>query len=129
MVSSLTVFHRNVHRFNSLLPTSFTSPYFDSLPWQQKPGLPLQNEWRVGLAVSWIVHMDCVTRVCGKLAESTLAAAHALSQAATGARSTQSEGAMVSVAHHQRMGTRDVSWGGRDVSWERETERTPHFTH
>lgn len=65
--------------------------------------VPLQNEWRVGLAVSRIVHMDGVARVGGKLAESPLAAAHALSQAAAGARSPQGEGSVVSMAHHQRV--------------------------
>lgn len=47
--------------------------------------------------------MDGVASVRGKLAESTLAAAHALSQAATGAGSPQGEGSMVSMAHHQRV--------------------------
>lgn len=49
------------------------------------------------------MHVDGVARVSGKLSESTLAAAHALSQAATGARSPQGEGSVVSVAHHQRV--------------------------
>lgn len=89
---------------------------------------PLQNEWRVGLAVSWIVHVDGVARVSGKLAESSLAAAHALSQAATGACSPQGEGSMISMAYHQRVRTRDVSWGGRDVSWKKKKQNL-HYTH
>lgn len=47
--------------------------------------------------------MDGVACVSSKLAESTLTAAHALSQSATGARSPQGEGSVVSMAHHQRV--------------------------
>lgn len=70
---------------------------------RQKAVSPLQNEWRVGLPISWIVHMDGVARVSSKLAKSTLAAAHALGQAAAGARSPQGEGSVVSMPHHQRV--------------------------
>lgn len=47
--------------------------------------------------------MDGVARVSSKLAKSTLAAAHALGQAAAGARSPQGEGSVVSMPHHQRV--------------------------
>lgn len=73
------------------------------------------------------MHVDGVARVSSKLAESSLAAAHALSQAATGACSPQGEGSMISMAYHQRVRTRDVSWGGRDVSWKKDRTYITHI--
>ena len=77
---------------------------------------PLQDEGRVGLAVARVVDVDGVAGVGSELAQRALAAAHALCQAAAGARSPQGEGAVVGVAHHQGVGAGDVAWGGRDVS-------------
>lgn len=89
---------------------------------------PLQDERRVGLAVAGVVHVDGVAGVGGELAQGTLAAAHALGQAAAAARATQRERAVVGVAHHQRVGAGDVARGRRDVSYRSEIRtdmRTP----
>lgn len=84
---------------------------------------PLQDEWRVGLAVARVVNMDGVSTVGSELTQSTLAATHALCQTAAGACCTQCEGAMVSMAHHQWVGAGNVARGGRDVScWKKNRE-------
>ena len=46
---------------------------------------PLQDERRVRLAVARVVHMDGVSAVCSELAQCSLAATHALCQAAASA--------------------------------------------
>lgn len=78
--------------------------------------LPLQDERRVGLPVARVVDVDGVPTVGSELAQCSLAATHALCQAAAGACHTQGEGTVVCVAHHQWVGAGDVAWGGRDVS-------------
>lgn len=44
--------------------------------------LPLQNEWRIGLAVMRVVDMDGVSAVGSELTKCSLAATHSLCQAA-----------------------------------------------
>lgn len=60
--------------------------------------------------------MDGVSAVGGELAQRSLAATHALCQAAARACHTQGEGPVVSMSHHQWVGAGDIAWGGRDVS-------------
>lgn len=50
--------------------------------------LPLQDEWRVGLAIARVVDMNGVSTVCSELAKCSLASTHALCQAAASARHT-----------------------------------------
>lgn len=64
---------------------------------------PLQNEWGVGLAIARVVDMDGMTGVSRELSKGALAAAHALSQTATGSRSSQGERAVVGVTDHKRV--------------------------
>lgn len=52
---------------------------------------PLQDQWRVGLAVARVVDMDGVSTVGSELAQCSLAATHALRQAAACACYTKGE--------------------------------------
>lgn len=77
---------------------------------------PLQDEWGVGLAVARVMDVDGVSSIGSELSQRSLAATHALCQAAAGACCPQGKRTMVSMAHHQWVGAGDVAWGGRDVS-------------